>query len=570
MTTVRELISRFGVDYDDKGAKRADRSIEGLIGKMRTLGGMLAGGFVARGINNFVQQQIQLGDSIDKTSSKLGVTTQELQELRYAGELSGVAVNTLDMGMQRFTRRAAEAAQGTGEAKDTLAQMGIQLKDANGRMRSTGALLNDVADELSATEDRSERVRIAFKLFDSEGVNMINMLQGGSESLQQMRKEAAETGGVMSQELIQKSVEAADNMLRWRMTMQGLRNTLANSLLPRVTDLVDTLSSMGRGLQRVLRGTRVIDIGLQTLAATAGIAAVKIITRFAPALVTFALIAGAILAVIGVLDELDAMLTGGRSKIREWLDAWFGVEATQRALDELRLTLQEVDDLLYNSNSEWTVFNKAIDMFALGVQKARIEFLELKKAIQQFDFQFQKDLGIGSLFGTTRDDLQETVNQLAAARSAQLDDVPEFHQNVRRRRARRRRLAAEQDPGSVPSGSRAVSRPLPRSGRDVRREEQARRSSAGPRTSTMQSRHDQRSMSVAPEPNQPMMSVPPPTASMSMPRQRGGTVNQSISMSFSVRSTDPPAAGREVKAQAREALNEQLDNAYEELNRDLD
>jgi hypothetical protein len=32
------------------------------------------------------------------------------------------------MALQRFTRRAAEAAQGTGEAKDALAQMGIALR----------------------------------------------------------------------------------------------------------------------------------------------------------------------------------------------------------------------------------------------------------------------------------------------------------------------------------------------------------------------------------------------------------------------------------------------------------
>ena len=43
------------------------------------------------------------------------------------------------MALQRFTRRAAEAAQGTGEAKDALAQMGIVVDvEATAAMRNRG------------------------------------------------------------------------------------------------------------------------------------------------------------------------------------------------------------------------------------------------------------------------------------------------------------------------------------------------------------------------------------------------------------------------------------------------
>ena len=50
------------------------------------------------------------------------------------------------MALQRFTRRAAEAAQGTGEAKDALAQMGIALRDQSGNLRRSEDLLGDVAE----------------------------------------------------------------------------------------------------------------------------------------------------------------------------------------------------------------------------------------------------------------------------------------------------------------------------------------------------------------------------------------------------------------------------------------
>jgi hypothetical protein len=52
--------------------------------------------------------------SIPNTSSArrdtIGVGVEALQELRFAAKASGVEQQTLDMALQRFTRRTAEAA----------------------------------------------------------------------------------------------------------------------------------------------------------------------------------------------------------------------------------------------------------------------------------------------------------------------------------------------------------------------------------------------------------------------------------------------------------------------------
>jgi hypothetical protein len=59
---------------------------------------------------------------------------------------SGAEQQTLDMALRRFTYRAAEAANGTGEAKDALAEMGIVLRGQSGNLRRSEDLLGDVAD----------------------------------------------------------------------------------------------------------------------------------------------------------------------------------------------------------------------------------------------------------------------------------------------------------------------------------------------------------------------------------------------------------------------------------------
>jgi hypothetical protein len=70
------------------------------------------------GLGALVDRSISAADAIGKTADKIGVGVEALQELRFAAKASGVEQQTLDMPLQRFTRRAAEAAQGTGEATD--------------------------------------------------------------------------------------------------------------------------------------------------------------------------------------------------------------------------------------------------------------------------------------------------------------------------------------------------------------------------------------------------------------------------------------------------------------------
>ncbi|HEX6267692.1 MAG TPA: hypothetical protein VFZ81_12440 [Burkholderiales bacterium] len=162
------------------GLKGLGRQAELLGTGIRTLGGALIGAATVGGLGALIDRSISAADAIGKTADKIGVGVEALQELRFAAKASGVEQQTLDMALQRFTRRAAEAAQGTGEAKDALAQMGIALRDQSGNLRRSEDLLADVADAFARIEDPAERVRLAFKLFDSEGVALVNLLRGGS------------------------------------------------------------------------------------------------------------------------------------------------------------------------------------------------------------------------------------------------------------------------------------------------------------------------------------------------------------------------------------------------------
>jgi hypothetical protein len=148
------------------------------------------------------------------------------------------------MALQRFTRRAAEAAQGTGEAKDALAQMGIALRDQSGNLRSSEDLLGDVADAFARIEDPAERVRLAFKLFDSEGVALVNLLRGGSDALEEMRDRARDLGIVLDEALARDAERARTELDTLSQVISANLTRAALEAAPVIADLSSWLADV--------------------------------------------------------------------------------------------------------------------------------------------------------------------------------------------------------------------------------------------------------------------------------------------------------------------------------------
>lgn len=266
-------VARLQQDMD-----RAYKSVDGTMKRMRKSAetarralGALATALGAREITRATSRWLSSADQIAKTASKIGMTTEALQEMRYAAELTGVQQKTLDMAMQRFSRRVGEAANGSGELVKTLEQYNIAVKNSDGSTRSLDAVLGDLANVIQSTESDQEKLRIAFKAFDSEGAALVNTLKNGSDGLDQMREEARKLGFVLDSETAAAAERVNDQFTRTRRTMDGLKNQVMVRLLPdfeKISDLFYEAAANGAELDYV---SRVLSTGLKGLI-TAGIA----------------------------------------------------------------------------------------------------------------------------------------------------------------------------------------------------------------------------------------------------------------------------------------------------------
>ena len=185
------------------------------------------------------KSSMQTVDALAKTADKLGITTQALGGLQHAAKLSGVSTETMNMALQRMTRRVAEASMGSGEAVNALKELGINATELV--KLPLDKQMEIVADAMGGVERQSDKVRLAMKLFDSEGVALVNTLAGGSSGLQAMAAEAKHLGITMSRIDAAQIEVANDAVTKATGVFTGLTNQLATAFSPIITGISSDL-----------------------------------------------------------------------------------------------------------------------------------------------------------------------------------------------------------------------------------------------------------------------------------------------------------------------------------------
>jgi hypothetical protein len=212
-------------------------------------------------------------DEAAKISARLGLTTDQLTALHNAAELSGVSVSTLNMAIQRVTKRIGEAAAGTGEAKQAIIDLGLSAQELSAAGPYEAFL--QIADAMGLVDNQFERVRIAAKLFDSEGVKLINTLAMGSDELEEIRKKVISSSQAFGPEMTAKIEQANDSMAVFWQTVEGLSNVLAVRLAPVVQYIGEQLTHLAEWLANVSVGA--VKMTVKILAATAAFTGALII-----------------------------------------------------------------------------------------------------------------------------------------------------------------------------------------------------------------------------------------------------------------------------------------------------
>ena len=239
-------------DESGKGTKSAKRNFEDLGETVGRFKKSLLGAAGAAGFGALIKSSIDAADRIGKLSTRLGASTEALSEYEHVAQQTGVTFQSLTTGWQRQTRRIAEAAQGTGAAKAALEELNLSAEKLN--QLAPEEQFEVLAEALNGVASQQDRVRLAMKFWDSEGVSLLQTVDAGAEGLAAMRDEARELGLTLSEEAAQQAAQAADALGRIETTAKGVARELAISLTPGVELLGNAFAAIIPTLVQVVKG----------------------------------------------------------------------------------------------------------------------------------------------------------------------------------------------------------------------------------------------------------------------------------------------------------------------------
>jgi len=226
--------------------QKALRSIQAAFGKLSKIFFNLKTAIVsavgAGGIGLLIARSLQATDALAKTASRIGTTTEALSKLQYAGELAGIETNTLNMAMQRFVRRTAEATKGTGEAVSAFRQLKINAREI--QQLPLDKRMQKLATAFKELRTEEEKLAVAFKLFDSEGTAVLNMLSQTESEMADVYREAERLGLVISQETAQGVEDANDAFTRLRALFRGTVTQITAAVAPALDSLFTHLTKV--------------------------------------------------------------------------------------------------------------------------------------------------------------------------------------------------------------------------------------------------------------------------------------------------------------------------------------
>lgn len=180
----------------------------------------------------------KLGDSIDKGSQRMNMSTEQYQKWAYAMELSGSSIEELREGYNQMSGQISQAVNGTEESQKAFQRLGVNLKDAQGNLRSTGDIFEDVVVSLQSMDNATERTALAYKLFGESTSKLNPLLNNNGNFLKDVVRTQNALGSQMSGSLVSASAKFQDAITTMKQGWQGFKNVLGETFMPVIQKVV--------------------------------------------------------------------------------------------------------------------------------------------------------------------------------------------------------------------------------------------------------------------------------------------------------------------------------------------
>lgn len=277
-------------------------------GKIEGVGQSLRGVSVAAGavVGSLAAISVKAGktaDDIATLSKVTGISTDNLQKYGYAADLVDTSVEAIAKANKKLTKNAYSAANGSKSQAAAFEAIGVAVTDANGNLRDSESIFQDVITNLGKMTNETERDALAQTLMGKSAAELNPLIEDQGETYRKISETLAKYDlDYLDEDTIRKAQEFNDELdtmkLIGSVAFAQIGAELAGYLAPALEKVVDLTGRFAHWLSGLDPAV------LTVVGAIAGLVAV-----LAPLLITFGKLFTGISAVIKVVNLMGGAFT---------------------------------------------------------------------------------------------------------------------------------------------------------------------------------------------------------------------------------------------------------------------
>jgi hypothetical protein len=234
---LKEFFALLKIKVDDASFKKIDSALGTVADGLKWVAGVAVAGTAALGA--LVAHTADQAAEFMKLSQVMGVSVEQAQEWAFAMGQAGLSADDFMQLAAELAENVGEAAGGTGEAAEAFKSMGIKTKDAKGKIKEVGPLLEEIADKFAAMPDGQKKTAAAMGLFGEEGLKLLPILNQGSAAIGELRASAADLGIVLEEEHIRQGIDAKRVWQQFISVMESVAQAIAGPVIGNLLELSD-------------------------------------------------------------------------------------------------------------------------------------------------------------------------------------------------------------------------------------------------------------------------------------------------------------------------------------------
>ena len=219
-----------------------NRTRASVTGLATRLAGLAAAYVSVSAVASGFQRSIANTRQLANLSAQTGIAVDRLAALQAIAASVGVSFETLQDAAVEFGQRVQEGlANPASEAGQALRELGIEVQNADGSIRSFDEVLPEMADRFASWQDGAEKTAVAMGLLGEQGRQIVPVLNRGGQALKDSADKARGFRLTLDPQRVREYDRAVNDLSN---SFTSFLNDTLNPLLPVLTKVMDSLSGV--------------------------------------------------------------------------------------------------------------------------------------------------------------------------------------------------------------------------------------------------------------------------------------------------------------------------------------